>query len=595
MPVRYALLAALLLGAPAAAQPNFTDVTEGDLLSTVVSWGASWVDYDGDGDPDLFVSRQSTTGGNALFRNDDGTFTLADAGALTDASTPGSLGHTWADYDNDGDLDVYTVGGWISGAGHLFRNDGGTFVVVDEAPVAPADDNRGWSAAWGDYDADGLVDLVVAHPAGFVGASQLNHLFHNEGGGAFARVTDGPIVTDFDPYTVPSWSDYDLDGDLDLFIGSGPANGVTIAPDNLYENDGTGTFTRITTDPIATDPRDGQVMNWVDYDNDGDLDLYVTNYAGKPTNDLYRNDGGGVYTAITDSPLVTDTGGFGLANTWGDLDNDGDLDLFVTTGGGGLDRLYTNEGGGVFTRVEDQPPAADATTTSGATLGDYDDDGDLDLAVTSQASTGPGTRLYRNDLANGNAWVKVRLRGRDSNRSALGAIVRATATINGASRTQLREVSAQNTFNGQNSLTVHVGLGDATTVDELEITWPSGQVDTHAGLAVNATYNAVEGQGIAPVAAEPGAPEEAATTLSPAAPNPFTHTTTLRYTLAAPAAVRLTVTDVLGRTIAVLVDGEQPAGAHAVRLDAADLPSGLYLVRLTHPGGTNAQAITLAR
>jgi hypothetical protein len=599
--LRYALVSlAVVLLYPCAGygQPAFTEVTDGDLATAVRSWGASWVDVDGDLDLDLFVSRQATTGGNRLYLNDGGTFTLADAGALTGAATPGSLGHSWADYDNDGDLDVYAVGGWISGAGRLFRNDGGTFALVDAAPVAPGDDNRGWSAAWGDTDNDGFVDLVVAHPAGFVGGTQPNHLFHNDDGSSFSRVTSGPVVTGTDPYTVPTWSDYDLDGDLDLFIGSGPANG-SVAPDNLYRNEAGG-FTRIDTEPIATDARDGQVMNWIDYDNDGDLDLYVTNFSGTPTNDLYRNDAG-TYVAVTDGPLAEDTGGSGLANTWGDLDNDGDLDVLVTTGGSAPDRLYSNDGDGTFTHIASAPLTTRADATSGATLGDYDGDGDLDLAVTTQVSGGGPVRLYRNDAPGDNGWLKLNLVGLASNRSAIGAKVRATATIGGATVTQFREVSAQNTFNGQNALTVHVGLGDAATVSTLEITWPSGAVDTFEEVPANAFFELTEGGGLVAVASEPDGAEATPTFgLGAGFPNPFAEQTTITYRLDDGAYVSLAVFDLLGRRVRTLVDAARPVGLHTATWDGRDdsgrrLSAGVYLYRLVAGGQAETRRLVLVR
>ncbi|MEP0547150.1 MAG: FG-GAP-like repeat-containing protein [Rhodothermales bacterium] len=586
-PSRYVLLSlaiVLLYPCDGYGQPVFTEVTDGDLVTAVRSWGASWVDIDGDLDLDLFVSRQATTGGNRLYLNDGGTLTLADAGALTDAATPGSLGHTWADYDNDDDLDVYAVGGWVSGAGHLFRNDGGTFALVDAAPVAPSDDNRGWSAAWGDFDADGFVDLVVAHPAGFVGVSQPNHLFHNESGSAFSRVADGPVVTGLAPYTVASWSDYDLDGDLDLFIGSGPANG-SVAPDFFYENDGAGAFSRLETEPFATDARDGQVVNWIDVDNDGDLDVYITNYTGTATNDFYRNDAG-TYVAVTDDPLADDTGGLRLANTWGDLDNDGDLDAFITTGGNAADRLYSNDGDGTFTRIASSPLTTRADATSGATLGDYDGDGDLDLAVTTQVNGGGPVRLYRNDTDTANGWLKLNLVGVASNRAAIGAQVRATATIGGSAVTQFREVSAQNTFNGQNALTVHLGLGDAAAVETLEITWPSGAVDTFEDVPANAFFEVTEGGGLIAVANESdGLGSVPSLGLDASYPNPFAERTMIPYHLGQAGPVSLAVYDLLGRRVRTLVDAARPAGSHTATWDGRDasgrrLSAGVYLYRL---------------
>ncbi len=512
---RLVVLSLLLGPVLASAQVTFVDVTSGALAEPVRSWAASFIDADADGDPDLFVSRFAPEGGNVIFRNDGGTFTAVDAGPLT--AGPGSIGHTWADVDNDGDLDVLTAGGTGNAAGfgntgagvRLYLNDGAvdggwTFRQHDAAPFRAADAIEGWTAAWADVDRDGRLDFVVAHPRGFVSdPDQTNHLYRqtapDDAGPTFERVADSPVTTGLAPYTVATWSDYDLDGDPDLFIGSGPADGST-APDYLYRNDD-GAFTRLTEGVLATDERDGQVMNWQDIDNDGDLDLFVTSYVGGSPeagrDRLYRNDGGTVMRVL-DDPLATDVTGFSLANTWGDVDNDGDLDVFVTTGTPnadlGEDRLYLNDGAGRFTRAW----TTDRAATSGATFGDIDGDGDLDLAVTTQAGPAGGPiRLYENRTETGNAWAKLRLVGTASNRSAIGARVEVAAEIGGRVLRQMREVSAQNTFNGQNDLTVHVGLGDATTIASIRVTWPSGTVDAYDDLAVRTTHVLREGDGAA--------------------------------------------------------------------------------------------------
>jgi hypothetical protein len=568
------LLAVALVASSARGQFAFTDVTAGDLSATLVSWGVSWVDYDSDGDLDLFASRAGAgSAGNVLFRNDAGAFTRADAGALTNTGSPNSLGHTWGDIDDDGDLDVATVGG----ASRVYRNNGGTFEVITTGPVSPSADVRGWAAAWGDYDEDGLLDLVVAHPAGFLGApAQENHLFRGIGGGALERVDGTPITDGLAPYTVGSWSDYDLDGDVDLFIGSGPANG-TVAPDFLYENEGAGTFSRITTAPIATDPRDGQVMNWIDMDNDRDLDLCVTNYNNLPVH-LYRNDNG-AYVRITDSPIATDIPGSGLANAWGDVDNDGDLDLLVT--GAGVDRFYANDGSGGFSSGGSLANGA----TSGATLGDFDHDGDLDLAVTSPPPSGGPVRLYRNDTASANHWLILDLVGTASNRSAIGATVWVRATIAGQGVWQHREVSAQNTFNGQHALAVHVGLGDAAVVDTLRIEWPSGGVDVATGLAADRRIRVEEG--VTPSNAPPA--DQSGLRLGTPVPHPVRGPATISFTLPSPGPARLTLWDATGRSVAVLADGLWNAGEHVVRWDGSaargPLAAGPYLLRLEGPGG----------
>ncbi len=459
-------------------------VDQGDASYT----GSSWVDYDNDGRLDLFVNR------GKLYHNEgNGNFTrVANHGIGAGLQQGLGSGNSWADIDNDGDLDCF-----YSGArSKLYRNDGnGIFTAIDAGEIGSSFDTRGWSCAWADYDNDGFVDLVITHPAGFIGAATTNHLFHNDGAGRFTRVTNSDVVTGLAPYTVATWADYDDDGDQDLFIGSGPANG-SVAPDYLYQNllkeTGTATLQRITAGAFAIEPRDGQNYNWIDYDNDGDLDMYLTNYAGTASgmaNHMYRNDNG-TFTKITTGAIVTDRE-VSLGNIWGDFDNDGDLDCFVTNEAGAPNRYYTNNGNGTFTRVTNLPFITKPATSNnaGATAGDYDDDGDLDIFTTGQ---GTAAALYRNELNSGAHWLSISSEGTLSNRSALGASVRAKATINGKSVWQRREISSQNGFNSHNSLRVHFGLGDATQVDSLVFIWPPGAREVMTNVAADQFLRVVE-------------------------------------------------------------------------------------------------------
>lgn len=443
--------------------------------------GCSWIDFDNDGDLDLFANRDK------LYRNEgNGQFTRVNDHGIGAGLVRGlGSGTSWADYDNDGDLDCF----FSDARSVLYRNEGnGRFTAVTAGEIGKAFENRGWSCAWSDYDNDGWVDLVITHPANFVGAPLTNHLFRNQGAGIFSRITGSEVTTGQAPYTVAIWSDYDDDGDSDLFIGSGPANG-SIAPDFLYQNrlseTGTADLIRLNTGALAADARDGQNFNWIDYDNDRDLDAFVTNYRGNTNgfvNQLYRNDGG-TFTKITSGAIVTDSD-ISLGNIWADFDNDGDLDCFVTNESGFPNRYYRNEGDGTFTRVTglailDKPANSNA---AGASAGDYDDDGDLDLFI---AGTGTAQALYRNDLANGNNWLQVVCAGTQSNRAAIGAKVQIKATVHGRSIWQRREISAQNAFNGHNSLRVHFGLAETTRVDSLIIIWPSGNVEFLTEVAAN--------------------------------------------------------------------------------------------------------------
>ncbi|HSR53046.1 MAG TPA: CRTAC1 family protein [Acidobacteriota bacterium] len=461
---------------------NFVKVTQEPFASdTGRTRGAAFVDYDGDGDDDLFISNSSI---NFLYRNNgDGSFTkVASSPLLNIGST--TTGISWADADNDGDLDLALAGT----PSLLFRNDGGGGFTRMNLPVNSL---NGWSCAWGDYDNDGLVDLVIARPFGFVPGAQSNTLLRNLGNLTFEAVTDSPVVTGLDTYTIPAWSDPDQDGDLDLFIGAGPAGTAALSPDYLYRNllaeTGSAEFERIEEGPLATDNRDGQLFNWIDYDNDRDLDAFVTNYgkgAGGLANNLYRNDGDH-FTKITEGTIVTDED-VSLSSIAGDFDNDGDLDLVVPSDQLQPNRYYRNNGDGTFSRMDNAVTAEPMRLTWAGSASDYDEDGDLDLFIASggDALFEPNA-LFRNDLDNGNHWTAMSLTGVVSNRAAIGAQVSVLATISGQPVWQLREVSSQNTFAGHNSLRVHFGLGDADQIDEIQIRWPSGILQVLRNVAVD--------------------------------------------------------------------------------------------------------------
>lgn len=221
------------------------------------------------------------------------------------------------------------------------------------------------------------------------------------------------------------------------------------------------------------------------------MDAYITNWGGSLgglSNILFRNDGNNTFTRITGQPLVTNKAA-SLSSVWGDYDNDGDLDVYVTNDNNSQDRLYLNDGERNFSNAK-LPDGLN--THRGATAGDYDNDGDLDLYVA-----GPKSHLLlANKFDNENNWICMVLVGTSSNRSAIGAKVLATATINGTSVTQLREVSSQNTFNGQNSLRVHFGLGDASMIDEISIRWPAGSTETISDIEADQFMKIKEGSGI---------------------------------------------------------------------------------------------------
>ena len=233
-------------------------------------------------------------------------------------------GIAWGDYDNDGHLDlIVTAGNPEITHNVLYRNNGdGTFSGITTGPIYAETFRDGFHApSWGDYDNDGFLDLFIA------GHDIVNRLFHNDGDGSFTRITDSVLVSDLAHSEGRAWVDYDNDGDLDLFVSN-----AFDFENVLYRNDGLGVFTKVTTSGLSERVEDTVASCWADYDNDGFLDLFLAN-AQK--NSLYHNNGDGTFTSITNSAVVTDAIAANevfLNCAWGDYDNDGFLDLFVDSG-----------------------------------------------------------------------------------------------------------------------------------------------------------------------------------------------------------------------------------------------------------------------
>lgn len=453
-----------------AAAP-FTRVTTGELVETPAAyWGGAWGDYDDDGWLDLFVGADANSTQSFLYHNDrDGTFTRdADAMPKIDSNQHGVA---WADYDNDGHLDLIVTAG-NPGEKHnaLYHNEGdGTLAGVTSGPIYTETRDGGFHApSWGDYDGDGLVDLFIA------GHDTLNRLFHNDGDGSFSRITNSVVVSEPAASEGRAWVDYDGDGDLDLFVSNAHSH-----PNALYQNDGTGAFARVSGTGLDERVEATSAVCWADYDNDGDLDLYLAN---ADLNSLYRNDGDGGFSSIADSVTVTEgLPGAAISTNcaWADYDNDGFLDLYVSWGNPFITPstsfvfLFHNEGDGTFARVTE----GELVTRRGGfpAFGDYDNDGFVDLLLSSGAFSQNYTQLYHND-GNANAWLIVKLIGTVSNRSAIGAKVRVHASYRGASRWQLREISGGDGQENQQSLDAEFGLADATNIDTVRVEWPSGIV-----------------------------------------------------------------------------------------------------------------------
>ena len=427
--------------------------------------GVAWADFDGDGRDDLFVSHSGTGSGlpNALFRNKaDGTFERQMNGLIaTDIGL--SQTSTWADYDNNGAIDCFVANG-PSQNGFLYSNiGGGIFQRLFTDPVV-ADAADATAAGFSDYDGDSRLDLFVARTDG-------SALFRNTGSG-FENVTSAVLDPGTGAVAGVSWGDFDNDCDPDLYLAF-TSGGSGSSADRLYRNSG-GSLAPTGNPPVGADATATYGGSWGDFDNDGDLDLFV---PASGDDFLYRNNGDGSFTAVTDN-IVATSGGNSYGSCWADLDNDGHLDLFVANTYSGEGEtgnfLFWNNGNGTFSREAVNQIATDTAYAGAVASADYDGDGDVDLFVTQ--SSGRANMFYRNNLTSGN-WIEVKLLGRQSNAPAIGAHIRVKATINGNPVWQMREVSSQTGYGAQSSLTVHFGLGDAFFADSVVIEWPSGVVN----------------------------------------------------------------------------------------------------------------------
>ena len=469
--------------------------------------GSAWGDYDNDGDEDIVAV--GTYQAHALYRNNgDGTFTdVAEGAGIADPR--GGWGSLFADYDNDGYLDLYiTRGGWSGAAENtLYHNNGdGTFSDVTHA-AGVADPQSSFCAAWADYDNDGYLDLYIAD--GVIGDGAANVLYHNNGDGTFTNTAESAGVANTGNSLGTAWGDYDKDGHIDLHVVNFGQSNV------LYRNNGDGTFTDVTpTTGMNIPVTDAFVTFFLDVDNDADLDIFISNsgsfrafIAGQITGTaphdgdrqvLYRNNGDGTFTDVTrESGLYQAFGAMGA--NFGDIDSDGYLDIYLATGApqmGRLERdaLFRNNGDGTFTDATFALGLGNIGKGHGVTFGDVDTDGDVDIYVpVGGAFIGDQWHnLFYQNAGAGNNWLTLKLVGVKSNRDGIGAKV----TLHVGDSVIYREVSGGCGFGSTNSLSLEIGLKAYTKVDTLEIAWPSGQVDIHRNLSVNQRLVVTEGKGL---------------------------------------------------------------------------------------------------
>jgi len=515
---------------------------KGDVLRMFTSGGAAAAagDYDGDGLEDVFVTDSDTALPNHLYHN-NGNFTFTDVAeqaGVAGGNDPLSIvaDALWFDYDNDGRQDLLVA---RFGTPILYHNEGGgKFRNVSASSGLNKFGNTIAVIAF-DYDNDGRLDLMFGNYFKPVNLIELKTphvlpndldnavngggvtLWRNLGGGRFVEVTE---IAGFGKHT--GWTldighaDLNNDGWQDVYLA------CDYGTDRIFFNNGDGTFRDATEQSIGFDTRKGMNVDIADYDNDGWLDIYVTNITDeymKECNMLWHNNHDGSFTDISKETNTCATL-WGWAAKFGDFDNDGWPDLFVVNGlrsagkenyiplllplitSPGVDftdvrnwpdigertwsgyqkkKLFRNVAGHDFVEISAGAGVDNDKDGRGIAMADFDNDGRLDLLQTN-ADQQP---IFYRGLTAGGSWVQFQLTGTASNRDAIGARIR----IRAGKLTQIREVDGGNGYAGQSMKRAHFGLGAADMVDEVEIRWPSGRVDKLGPLPANRLHRIVEG------------------------------------------------------------------------------------------------------
>jgi len=478
--------------------------------------GAAWLDYNKDGYLDLYVTMR--VGANKLFKNNGpdpitGIYNfdeVAGAFGVDDANGDGG-GVSIADINNDGWDDIFLAN--CSG-NRLFRNNGpdvnGVFSFTDIISSAFVDgtaggNSRSPSASWGDYDNDGFLDLYVAQHYTVLGASggtTQDFLYHNNGNETFSDISNLLVVDSLmGGGFIGGWSDYDKDGDLDIFL----INDCPIAigkPTMVWRNDGGSdplnwNFTEVSDSIGMDDCRNGMGIGVGDYNRDGWMDIFYTNIGDCV---MYSNDADGTFSDVSNQSGIDIQPA--QHYSWGaafmDYDNDGWQDIMVSIGALSLNpspgfpynqqpnMFFRNNGDSTFTEMATPLGLNDDRQTRSGIYGDYDNDGDLDLYVTNYEDN---CVLNKNNLSNGKHWIKIHLSGTQGNQDGLGSKLKLT-TSDGT--IQYYETRSGSNLGGGDSPYAHFGLDTNTVITELEIKWLSGEVQVINNLSVDQLLQVVE-------------------------------------------------------------------------------------------------------
>jgi hypothetical protein len=560
-----------LFSAPASEVfASFTNVTHlagldrHQLIPFAQGGGVALADYDNDGDLDLFLPFL-VKGQNRFFQN-NGNGTFKDI--TGQIRVRGVMGAYFADFDNDSDLDLLTTN--FNEPNSLYKNNGdGSFTEVTASSGLGHKTEGTFSAAIGDYDQDGDLDIFVVNTSLYI-----DQFYLNNGDGTFVDVSAKVGLNDSGDYGLAVCAlDFDNDGFLDIYVAN------DFGDDVLYHNNRDGTFTDVSKRADISKPYNAMGVAVGDYDNDLDLDLYVTN--GGP-NVLYRNNGDGTFTNVAKETGVEDPEGIGWGTVFFDYDNDGFLDLYVVNGDilaikpegnsdwpnkSGPNKLYRNQGNGAFEDVTKKEGVGKAGKGRGVAVGDIDNDGFLDIYVVNVDRHGV---LYRNN-GNQNHWLQIKPQN-----AYLSLWLGARVKLIAGGLSQLREIYASDSYLSQSSTTAHFGLGQNRKAEIVEISWPNGFIQRLTDIAADRALVVAPTPGPGGVAIEtanqrPSVYDDFLNrfALYQNYPNPFNTETWIPFQLAKDAEVQVEIYDVSGRLVRGLQLGIKSKGVYFEKDKAA--------------------------
>ncbi|MCI0449882.1 MAG: FG-GAP-like repeat-containing protein [Chlorobi bacterium] len=550
-------------------------------LSGFNGGGLSFVDYNSDGYDDLFLS--SSFGRSIVVEKNNVTGFINVTQSFNFTEVFESKTTLCSDYDNDGDQDILIV--HFLGFLKLYRNNGGTYHDVTASSGLSTDSLNATAAMWFDYNRDGWLDLYVGVYTGFGNnLPKPNKLYKNLGNGNFQDVSvSSNTQNSGNKVLALAVIDYNNDFWPDIYVASDRRYG-----NSLLKNNANGTFSDVSQQSGAYLEMDAMGLAVGDYDNNGYFDIYISN--GEEGNAFLKNNGNGTFSDVA-GQLNMSVNRICWGNNFFDYDNDGDIDLYIAVSGGPSDRnnvLFRNNNNGTFTKMTGIGLENDNFQSYGCAIGDVDNNGYIDIACMN---TGDPVSLFRSS-GGSNKWLKIKLQGTYSNRDGVGSVIEVWR--NGTNFK--RPVLCGQSYCSQNSLIQTIGVGSVSVIDSVVVYWPSGIRQGVTGINTNQTITIVEAGVIGINNNNSQIPDKFK--LAQNYPNPFNPSTVIEYSVPKSTYITIKLYDILGNEISVLESSYKNPGNYFVSLSSnitSRLASGVYYYKLTSADFTDTKKMILIK